>query len=209
MFITFEGGEGAGKSTQVRKLAEAFARKGLPVITTREPGGSPGAEAIRKLVVEKDGVAWHPTTEALLFMAARYDHLEMLIKPALARGHTVLCDRFFDSTLVYQGRVKQVGEEWLGRLYHLLYGNTAPDMTLLLDLDPALGLARAAGRGESAETRFESMGLEFHTRLREGFLALARAHPARIYLVDAAAPQDDVHRAILARVNQRFGLHLA
>jgi dTMP kinase len=208
MFITFEGGEGAGKSTQVRKLAEAFARAGLPVITTREPGGSPGAEAIRRLVVEAGGVAWHPTTEALLFMAARYDHLETLIKPALARGQTVLCDRFFDSTLVYQGMVKQVGEEWLARLYHLLYGNATPEMTLLLDLDPALGLARAAGRGASTETRFESMGLEFHTRLRKGFLKLAHTNPQRVYVVDAAASEDAIHQNILALVNQRFGIHL-
>ena len=209
MFITFEGGEGAGKSTQVRLLAESFARAALPVLTTREPGGSPGAEAIRKLVVETGGVAWHPTTEALLFMTARYDHLAATIMPALARGEAVICDRFFDSTLVYQGMVKQVGAAWLTQLYHLLYANVAPDLTVLLDLDPATGLTRAAGRGASAETRFEAMGLEFHTQLRQGFQALAREHPERIRVVDASRAPEILHREIIALVNQRFGLGLS
>jgi dTMP kinase len=208
MFITLEGGEGAGKSTQVTRLAASFKAAGLPVLTTREPGGSKGAEAIRKLVVEGKAEDWNPTTEALLFMAARYDHLETLIKPALTRGDAVLCDRFFDSTYVYQGIAKGVGTDWLMQLYSLLYGNLAPDLTLLLDLDPRLGLARASSRGESAETRFEKMELEFHQQLRDGFLALAKANPERISIVDAAQTPDSMHRQIIAAINQRFGLRL-
>jgi dTMP kinase len=141
-------------------------------------------------------------------MAARYDHLETLIKPALTRGETVLCDRFFDSTYVYQGIAKGVGTDWLMKIYSLLYGNLAPDLTLLLDLDPRLGLARASSRGASAETRFEKMGLEFHQQLRDGFLALAKANPERIHSIDAAQTPDALHREIIAAVNQRFGLTL-
>lgn len=208
MFITLEGGEGAGKSTQIAYLAASLKKAGLPVVTTREPGGSKGAEAIRKLVVEGKAEDWNPTTEALLFMAARYDHLETLIKPALARDEVVLCDRFFDSTYVYQGIAKGVGTDWLMQLYSLLYGNISPDLTFLLDLDPKLGLARASSRGASAETRFEKMGLEFHARLRDGFLHLAKANHERIYTIDATQTPEAIHHQMVVTVNQRFGLRL-
>lgn len=208
MFITLEGGEGAGKSTQIAYLAASFKKAGLPVVTTREPGGSRGGEIIRKLVVEGKAEDWNPTTEALLFMVARYDHLETLIKPSLARGEVVLCDRFFDSTYVYQGVAKGVGTDWLMQLYSFLYGNIAPDLTFLLDLDPKDGLTRASSRGESAETRFEKMGLAYHRQLREGFLALAKANPERMSIIDATQTPDSVHRQIIAIVNQRFGLRL-
>ena len=207
-FITFEGGEGAGKSTQIQLLAAAFKSAGIEAVTTREPGGSKGAEAIRALVVNSDAQAWDAVTESLLFMTARYDHVETLIQPALDRGEWVLCDRFFDSTLVYQGLGKGVGVEWLERLYALLFGPLVPEFTLLLDLDPAQGLARAAARGNAAESRFEKLGLEYHQRLREGFLALAMAEPRRIRVIDAAEDVASIHAEIIAAINERFGLAL-
>lgn len=207
-FITFEGGEGAGKSTQVKQLARALAAAGIDCITTREPGGSPGGEAIRQLVVTGSVDKWHPTTEALLFMAARFDHLETLIKPALARGAWVICDRFYDSTYVYQGIAKGVGTAWLDQLYTQLFGVLVPDLTVLLDVPPAIGLARADTRGNTAESRFEQMHLAFHETLRAGFLQLAKNHPTRIRIVDAARDATLVQGEILAAVNARFDVVL-
>ncbi len=207
-FITLEGGEGAGKSTQVKRLAAAFAAAGIKAITTREPGGSPGGEAIRNLVVTGAVDRWHPTTESLLFMAARFDHLETTIKPALARGEWVICDRFYDSTYIYQGIAKGVGTAWLDQLYRQLFANTAPDLTLLLDLPPEVGLKRADKRGNVAESRFEQMDFSFHEKLRDGFLQLAKDHTARITTIDAAKDADSVHGTIIAALNQRFGLTL-
>lgn len=207
-FITLEGGEGAGKSTQVKLLAAAFARAGLPVTTTREPGGSPGGEAIRGLVVSGAVDAWDATTESLLFMTARYDHVTTRIAPALARGEWVLCDRFYDSTYVYQGIAKNVGTAWLDQLYRQLFGNFAPDLTLLLDLPAETGLARAGARGNDAESRFERMGLEYHKTLRTAFLDRAKNEPQRFITVDATQSAETVHEKILATLNQRFGLNL-
>lgn len=207
-FITLEGGEGAGKSTQVKLLAASLSAANIPCLVTREPGGSPNAEAIRALVVTGSLERWHPTTESLLFMAARLDHLEATIKPALTKGQWVLCDRFYDSTYVYQGIAKNVGTQWLDRLYALLFGNFAPDFTLLLDLPPSIGLSRAAERGNAAESRFEQMGEPYHEKIRAGFLGLAASHPARIHTVDAAQPPQAVHAAIIAAINARFGLAL-
>ncbi len=207
-FITLEGGEGAGKSTQLKLLAESFARAGIPYLTTREPGGSPGGEAIRNLVVSGATDRWHPVTESLLFMAARYDHLAERITPALNKGQWVLCDRFYDSTFIYQGIAKGVGTAWLDQLYALLFGNEGPALTLLLDLPPEEGLARTDARGTVGESRFEQMGLSYHRHLREGFLALAQAHPVRIHTVDATQPALLVHGAILAAIEARFGLCL-
>ena len=207
-FITLEGGEGAGKSTQLKRLAASFAAAGVPAITTREPGGSAGGEAIRGLVVSGSVDAWHPATESLLFMAARLDHLETKINPALAAGQWVLCDRFYDSTYIYQGVAKQVGTAWLDQLYALLFGNQAPDLTLLLDLPPTVGLARADKRGNVAESRFEQMELAFHETLRAGFLGLAKQHPERIKTIDATADAEKVHVQIIETINARFGLTL-
>jgi len=207
-FITLEGGEGAGKSTQIKLLAAAFGASGIAVDVTREPGGSLGAEAIRGLVVSGAVDRWHPATESLLFMTARYDHLETRIKPALARGAWVLCDRFYDSTYVYQGLAKQVGTEWLDGLYSQLFGNLVPDFTLLLDLPPETGLTRATARGNAAESRFESMGLAYHEQLRAGFHSLAAEHPERMHVVDAAQSVEAVHQAIVTMVNARFELAL-
>lgn len=208
-FITLEGGEGAGKSTQARLLAQALEHAGVETVTTREPGGSVGAEAIRALVVSGAADKWHPTTEALLFMAARYDHLARVISPALARGAWVVCDRFYDSTYVYQGLAKEVGGEWLDQLYRQLFANNAPELTLLLDLPPQTGLARVGRRGNDDESRFEQMQIDFHEALRRGFLGLASKEPARFATIDASDDAALVHRAILAAVNKRFGLALA
>lgn len=207
-FITLEGGEGAGKSTQARWLAQALEQAGMPTLTTREPGGSTGGEAIRQLVVSGATDKWHPVTESLLFMAARFDHLETKITPALANGQWVVCDRFYDSTYVYQGLAKNVGIDWLDQLYAHLFGNLAPDLTLWLDLPPSVGLARTDKRGNIAESRFESMGLEYHERLRTGFAALAHAHPARIQRIDAEPSMHAVHRALVDTLNTRFNLTL-
>lgn len=207
-FITFEGGEGAGKSTQVKLLAAAFKAAGIDCITTREPGGSEGGEAIRDLVVSGSVDRWNDTTEALLFMTARYDHIERLIKPALAASQWVLCDRFYDSTYVYQGMTKGVDTQWLDTLYSHLFGNFVPDATLLLDLPAEVGLSRATARGNDAESRFERMGLEFHQRLRAAFLTRHQSAPERVIKIDASEPPHAVHEAIIAVLNTRFGLAL-
>lgn len=207
-FITLEGGEGAGKSTQIKLLTKALQNAGLVTLQTREPGGSKGAEAIRKLVVEGTDDRWEPVTESLLFMTARYDHLQTLIKPALARGEWVACDRFFDSTYVYQGIAKNVNTQWLKQLYSMLYGNFAPDLTLLLDIPPKEGLRRAMLRNSGDETRFEGMGLSFHEALRQGFLLLAKEEPTRIAVVEATAAIEAIHQSILSAVNKRFQLDL-
>lgn len=206
-FITFEGGEGAGKSTQIKQLAAAMQAQNLPHIVTREPGGSVGGETIRDLVVKGDADTWDPVSESLLFMTARYHHLEHVIKPALREGKWVLCDRFYDSTYVYQGVVKQVGGAWLDQLYTHLYGTFGPDITLLLDLPAKDGLARTDDRAGD-ETRFESLGEAFHTRIRNAFLARADAAPERISVIDALAAPADVHAAICGAINLRYGLQL-
>jgi dTMP kinase len=207
MFISFEGGEGAGKSTQLRRLGAAFERAGLPVITTREPGGCDSAEQIRALLVSGDPDRWRPQTEALLMMAARSEHLERTIKHALDAQKWVLCDRFFDSTLVYQGHAKGLGEDWLWQLYRLLFGQMLPALTIYLDIDPALGLARTHSR-DGCEARFEGLPLAFHQQVRAGFVSLAERSNGRIITVDAAANADAVHHHITRILNDRFSLNL-
>ena len=207
-FITLEGGEGVGKSTQIKLLAASFAAAGIGSIVTREPGGSAGGEAIRGLVVSGSVDRWNATTESLLFMTACYDHLETKIKPALADGQWVLCDRFYDSTYVYQGIATNVGTAWLDQLYTHLFGNFAPDLTLLLDLSPSVGLTRADKRGNVAESRFEQMGHDYHERIHAGFLELASQHPSRIQVVNASQNAQAVHAVIITTINARFGLHL-
>ena len=201
LFISFEGVDGSGKSTQARLLAEALRAQGLGVTHTREPGGSEGAEQIRRLVLEGDADRWSPETEILLFTAARRDHLEKTIRPALAAGQVVLTDRFADSTRVFQGITRGDLTETVDRLHDLMIG-VEPDLTLLFDLDPAEGLARATARA-GAEMRFEDMGLAFQTRVREGFLALAARHP-RFMVIDAARPMEVIAADVLARVTARL-----
>ncbi len=200
VFITFEGGEGAGKSTQLRRLSERLAARGREVVATREPGGSPGAEALRALLVEGAADRWSPMSETLLLYAARADHLERLIQPALARGAVVISDRFADSTRAYQGAAGGVAPGFIDALERAVLGETRPDLTLILDLPAERGLARAAGRG-GAEARFESKGLGFHQRLRDGFLAVAAAEPDRCVVIDADQPLDAVSAAVAAAVD--------
>ena len=204
-FITLEGGEGAGKSTQIRFLAEHLRTRGIDVITTREPGGSPGAELIRKLLVEGAADAWDGTTEALLMFAARRDHLERTIRPALARGQWVISDRFADSTRAYQGHGHGFAHERIEALYRLVIGDFAPDLTIILDLPVETGLARAAAR-HGAENRYESLGLAFHQRVRDGFRAIAAAEPLRCALIEADATLEIVRNRVLLAVTQRLGV---
>ena len=206
-FITFEGGEGSGKSTQVKLLCEALAAAKIPHIATREPGGSPGAEHIRKLLVNGDKDAWDAETETLLFYAARIDHVNKLIKPALAEGKTVICDRFADSTLVYQGIGKNLPEEYIHSIHRLTLGNFAPDVTIILDIDPKVGLQRAKTRAGN-EIRFESMDFDFHQSVRAGFLAIARREPGRCVVVDVSDDIPKIHADIIKIMNQRFALKL-
>jgi dTMP kinase len=189
-FITFEGVDGSGKTTQIARFAERLRAEGRRVTVTREPGGSPGAEAIRALLVEGEPGRWSPETEILLFTAARRDHLERVVRPALSRGDVVLCDRFADSTRVYQGAVRGELRPLVDAIHRLAVG-IEPDLTLILDLEPAEALRRFAARGE-AETRFERFGPEFQVRLRHGFLALAGEFPERCRLVSAAGSPEAV-----------------
>lgn len=197
-FITFEGIDGSGKSTQSRLLAAHLRATGQTVVETREPGGAPGAEQIRRLLVEGATGRWSPETEILLFTAARRDHLERLIEPALARGDTVLCDRFVDSTRVYQGVARADLRATVDALHALMIG-VEPDLTLILDLDPTTALSRGMARG-GAEDRFERFGPNFQTRLRDGFLSLAAEFPARCAVLPADGPPETVAARIAARV---------
>jgi dTMP kinase len=196
-FISLEGIDGSGKSTQGRRLADRLRAAGQPVTLTREPGGSPGAEEIRRLVLEGAADRWSAETEILLFTAARRDHLEKTIRPALARGDVVITDRFADSTRVFQGLTRGDLTATVDRLHALMIG-VEPDLTLLFDLDPGEGLARATAR-PGAELRFEGMGLAFQTRARAGFLALAAAHP-RFRVIDAQGAPDQVADRVWAAV---------
>ena len=207
-FITFEGGEGAGKSTQIALLAEALTRANLSVYTTREPGGSPGAEEIRKLLVTGAPDRWDAMTEALLHFAARRDHLRTVVQPRLEAGDWVLSDRFADSTLAYQGYGHGLGQEAIARLYGLVVGDFAPDLTLILDVPVDVGLARASTRNDG-EDRYERLGPDFHERLREGFHEIARREPARCTLIDSSGPVDRVQDAIRAAVAQRLAVSLS
>jgi dTMP kinase len=202
-FITLEGGEGGGKSTQARRLAAWLQTVVGDVVLTREPGGSPGAEQIRSLLVDGDIRRWDPLGEALLHYAARRDHLVTTILPALARGAWVLSDRFADSTMAYQGYGHGVDRAALAELYRICVGALKPDLTLILDLPVEQGLTRAAGRA-AGEDRYERMDRAFHERLRQGFLEIARSEPGRCVLIDAAQDEDAVHAEIVAAVGARL-----
>ena len=198
-FITFEGIDGSGKSTQARKLAEALRARGDEVVLTREPGGSPGAEEIPRLLVEGEPDRWSPETEILLFSAARRDHLETTIRPALHAGRTVISDRFADSTRVYQGAARGDLRTLVDDLHAMVVGQE-PDLTLIIDMDPEHALSRGLARN-SGEDRFEDMGLDFQHRLRSGFKALAKEEPSRCVLIDGDRALDDVARDVLSHVD--------
>jgi dTMP kinase len=204
-FITFEGGEGAGKSTQASLLAERLKGFGINVHLTREPGGSPGAEVIRHVLLSGAAKALGAEAEAMLFAAAREDHVINTIAPALARGQWVISDRFADSTRVYQGALGQVDARLIRRLEKLTIGDTRPELTLILDLPAEEGLARAsARRGQQSVDRFEGEALEFHQKLRDAYRQLAAEEPDRCVLIDSTAPREDVAKAIWAVVDKRF-----
>lgn len=210
-FITFEGGEGAGKSTHAKRLAAFLEGHGREVTRTREPGGSGGGEEIRKLVVEGAPGRWTPLTETFLYAAARADHVARLIEPALAAGRWVISDRFTDSTVAYQGYGQGQDVATIERINALATGGLKPDLTVLLDLPVDEGLARAGKRADDGpaagrEDRYERMDRSFHQRLRDGFLAIAAAEPTRCVVIDATRPVDDVAAAIAAAVAERLAV---
>jgi len=202
-FITLEGGEGAGKSTQIARLKAFLEQQGRAVVTTREPGGAPGAEMVRKLLVEGPVERWDGVTEALLHFAARREHLRSTVWPALKRNDWVVSDRFADSTMAYQGYGHGIDRTLLDKLYGIAVGDFRPDLTLILDLPVEVGLARASAR-RGNETRYESLPRDFHERVRKGFLDIAAAEPARCAVIDATADVDAVASAIAEAVT----LHL-
>ncbi|MBY6047893.1 dTMP kinase [Vannielia litorea] len=201
-FITLEGIDGAGKSTQARALGAWAESEGREVVLTREPGGSAGAEEIRRLLVEGAPDRWSGETETLLFTAARRDHLERVITPALAAGKVVISDRFADSTRVYQGAARGELREFVDALHALAIGRE-PDLTLILDMDPEVALARGLARA-SGEDRFEEEGLAFQQKLRAGFLALAEANPARCRLIDAGRPAEAITADVITAVREHM-----
>jgi len=198
MFISLEGIDGSGKSTQARHLADALQARGLDCLLTREPGGAPGAEEIRRLLVEGPPDRWSAETEILLFNAARRDHLERTIRPALAAGKTVITDRFADSTRIYQGATRGDLRGFADAIHSLAIG-VEPDLTLILDMDPEIALTRGLARA-SGEDRFEEFGLQFQQALRAGFRDLATQYPARCHIIDASRASDAIAADILATV---------
>ncbi len=210
LFITFEGGEGGGKTTQVNRLAQALAAQGRKVVTTREPGGTPEGEKIRDLLVQRDGGDWTPLAECLLLFAARAMHVKKIIKPALEKGKIVISDRFTDSTKAYQGYGRGVPLEMIEKLDAMTLGGFAPDITFILDIDPEQGINRS-GRRMAAESlnvlqtedRFEKMDMDFHKRLREGFLDIAARNKARCHVIDAALSVDEIEKRVWGIV-QKF-----
>jgi dTMP kinase len=201
-FITFEGIDGSGKSTQAKRLADRLRAEGFQVVLTREPGGSVGAEEIRALVLEGDPDRWSAETEILLFTAARRDHLERTILPAMAAGKIVICDRFADSTRMYQGLSRGDLRTIVDQLHSLMIGRE-PDLTVLIDMDPATGLARAKSR-QTAEERFEDFGQALQEQMRKGFLDLSQEFADRFRVVNGARDMDSVSDAVYATVKQHI-----
>jgi dTMP kinase len=204
-FITLEGGEGAGKSTQARRLAAALRATGVDLVETREPGGSPGAEEIRRLLTTGEPARWSPMAETLLHFAARSDHIRRTIRPALNAGRWVLCDRFADSTMAYQGYGHGIDRDFIARLAGAVLGDLRPDLTLVFDLPVEQGLARAAARA-GHEDRYEKMDRKFHEALRRGFLDIAAKDPQRCVVIDASGDEATIWQRVNATVRDRFGL---
>lgn len=202
-FITFEGGEGAGKTTQAERLAEALNAAGIETLLTREPGGTFGAEAIRDLVLSGTHDRWSGMTELLLMYAARIDHVEKLIRPALERGVWVISDRFSDSTMAYQGYARGLGAERVKAVHAAIMDEFSPNLTILFDMDPVLAMRRVETRGEEL-SRFDSETIDFHKELRAAFLQIASDNKDRIHVIDAAAPRDAVQTRILSAVTRSY-----
>lgn len=213
-FITVEGGEGSGKTTQARLLFEALNNAGIPTLLTREPGGTDGAEDIRALLVRGETGRWDRITETLLYFAARRDHVHKFIRPALDRGEWVICDRFTDSTCAYQGYGHGVQLELIHGLHRLILGEFNPDLTLIFDIDAEQGIARAHAREgsiqhRSAEDRYERMGAIFHKNVRRGFIEIAKAEDKRCAVIPAAGSVESIHHTTVSRVQFRFGKPLS
>ncbi len=206
-FITLEGGEGAGKSTQIKRLALALGNAGIKTVTTREPGGAPGAEEIRSLLVNGDTNRWAPMAEVLLHTAARAEHLDKTVMPALEGGAWVISDRFSDSTTAYQGYGHGVDKNVIENIYRDAFGDFKPDLTLIIDISPEVGLARAGARGEG-EDRYERMGNEFHQRLRDGFLEIAKNDVGRCVVINGELDEDGVFIAIKNAVTDKLGVKI-
>ena len=206
-FITFEGGEGAGKSTQVDRLSNAFKKQKIPLITTREPGGSHGAEAIRSLLVSGNPNRWQPKTELLLHYAARIEHISNLLKPSLDQGKWVISDRFSDSTFAYQGFGHGIDLRELTNIHAFAVENYKPDYSILLDLTVKQGLSRAKAR-KINEDRYEQMSHDFHERVRRGFLEMSAKEPDRFIVIDGSQPVDYVALKVIEAINKRFDLNL-
>ena len=204
-FITLEGGEGTGKSTQALLLAGHLEGAGIDALVTREPGGAPGAEEIRKLLVEGAPGRWDAISEALLHFAARREHLDKTVLPAIERGQWVISDRFADSTMAYQGYGLGVERQAVEALYRIVVGTFAPDLTIILDLAPELGLERSRG-AQTGEDRYERMDQAFHRRLREGYLDIARREPERCAVIEADGAIEEVEAKILVTVGERLGI---
>ena len=202
-FITFEGGEGAGKSTQVKRLAARLRERKIDPVLTREPGGCPGAEDIRALLVQGEPGRWSALTETLLHYAARREHLDRTVLPALKDGRWVISDRFADSTTAYQGHGHGLGADVIGKIHAVVVGDFAPDLTLILDIPVAQGLKRAAARA-GTEDRYERMDGGFHERMRQGFLDIARREPKRCVVIDAAGDAETVAALVWAAVESRL-----
>ena len=211
-FITLEGGEGAGKSTQIKRLARALENVGINTITTREPGGAPGAEEIRNLLVNGETKRWAPMAEVLLHTAARAEHLDKTVIPALKNGSWVISDRFSDSTLAYQGFGHGVDKAVIENIYRDAFSNFKPDLTLIIDISPDVGLARAgtraAGDTNPNEDRYERMGVSFHQRIRNGFLEIAKENPERCVVINGELDEDGVFSAIKDAVIKRFEIKI-
>ena len=206
-FITFEGGEGCGKSTQIKLFTEYLQKKGIPCLLTREPGGSQGAEEIRALLLKGDTSKWDKITEILLFSAARRDHLVKKIWPALEQGTTVISDRFADSTMAYQGYgygINEASIQMVNDTYKMIAGDFEPDLTFILDIAPEVGINRSMARSGNDEQRFEHMDLTFHHNLRNGFLKIASQNPKRYAVIDASGSIDQVHQDIIKQFEERL-----
>ncbi len=206
-FITFEGGDGSGKSTQLKYLGDTLEINGIEMVSTREPGGAPGAEEIRELLVSGSTVKWTPKTELLLHYGARMDHVDVIVRPALEAGKWVISDRFHDSSMAYQGFGHELGSNLIDELHALVLGEFRPDLTFILDLPVELALKRTKQR-DGEEDRYEQMGLAFHERIRLGFHEIARREPARCILVDASKNVNAVYSDVLETINKRLELNL-
>lgn len=205
-FITFEGGDGAGKTTQIALLAEALRQASVDVLVTREPGGCTEAETLRNLILHRHDLNWSPMSLVLLLTAARAEHVRQVIDPALAAGKTVICDRFFDSTLAYQGYGAQLDPDAIRAIHAAALDNIQPDITFILDIDVRTGLERVRVRG-MADT-IEKMDIFFHERLRQGFLAIAEQEPERVAVIDAGGSVEDMHMAIREKLSEKLGIAL-